>query len=174
MARTTVNTKDAEKAFKKRFKKASQNKTLLKEIGEISVKNSVADTRLGKDPETQENFERFKDSSEYGSRRSQIAKSNGRGRSFKPSKANMTLTGQLLNAIQYKIKGGKVIMDVAKTSRKKYGNEKKVPNNKQLASWHKAGAGSYAARNILGVSEKTLETIKNKVRAFLRRNLLKR
>lgn len=164
-----VNINKAQKALREKFKKASRSQKLLEDIGETVVKNAVGEVRLGKDPATGKPIAPFKNARDYAARRSQIAKRAGRGTSFKPAKSNLTLSGQLLKAVRYTIKKGQVILEVADTSRKPYGNEKKTPSNRKLAQFQKDAPTS---RNIIGVSEKTRETVANKVRAFLRRNLL--
>lgn len=177
MAKAKVNIEKAQKALIERLSKATKETELLDEVGTIAVRNTKADARLGLDSETQERFQTFtgKDK-EYIKRRRRIAKANGRGRSFKPTKANLTLTGQLLESIGYIVNSGKVFLQVTNDKRTPYEgvSAENTPTNSDLISWHASAAGSYPKRDALGVSEKTKETIRNKVRAFLRRTVLKR
>jgi hypothetical protein len=173
LAKVKINTKDAEKALKNRLNRSLRSEKLLTEVGEIAVKNSVASSRLGKDPTTLEAYAPFsgENPEKYIATRKRIAARNGKGSNFRPAKSNLTITGQLLNSIKAFVERGKVIIK-ASGEHKPYGKGKTI-SNEELARWHSDGKGPYPARNVVGISDKTRDIIKNKVRAFLRRNALK-
>lgn len=173
MAKVKVNIDQAQKNLRERFKKASEDTSLLKDIGETVVKNAKGEARLGKEPSTGEKFKPFADNKRYPKQRKRIADRLGQGRNFKPKKSNLTITGQLIESIDFEIVDKKVNLRFDDSPRIPYG-EGDAPTNDELGRYHREGLGNLPKRDLLGVSEKTEKTVANKIRAFFRRTVLKR
>lgn len=158
----------------KRINDDIANPKLLNEIGETVVKNSVAQARLGKDPETLNRYEPIGGGNPeaYYSHRDRVAKKFGAGSNYGTKKSNLTITGQLLNSIKHVIKKGKVLIE-AQGQHRAYSKGGKSIGNAELARIHSKGNRNLPARNVVGVSAKTREIINNKIAAYLRRNALK-
>lgn len=174
MAKAKVFTKDAEKALTKKLEDALSSKKLLDEIGEFAVKNSVGSSRLGKNPETLESYAPLSRGPKdlYIKRRAALAKKVGKGTNFGKGKSNLTISGQLLKSIKHSISSDGAIIIEATGERKPYTSGGSTISNEELAEIHSDGGGKLPARQVVGVSEKTNETIRIKILAFLRRNIL--
>lgn len=179
MASVKIDFSSIKSKVKSGVEAALSDQRFLNDIGETVVRNSVASSRQGKDPKTLERYADFtgKSKQRYISRRSAIAKDVGAGSNFRPARSNLTLSGQLLASNTYftrRTLGGVILTFTQSGFHEPYRSNTttKTITNKQLAEWHTSGAGAYPARRAFGISKKTIEIVKNKTNAQVRRNIL--
>jgi hypothetical protein len=107
-----------------------------------------------------------------------IAKGNNPSPYYSHGASNLTFTGQLLNAIYFKVNAAKGFYEVLirDNVRKKYkGTSGKDLTNKQVADFLKKGVitqhGELKQRNILGVNKQIDNVLKAIVRKFLNKKI---
>lgn len=177
MARVKVNFDN--KAFSARvtqaFQRVKRSPQLQKEIGEDLVRRIKGQARRGKPYNSARSFPALKSSTI--SRRKQLAKYNQTGKPFRPRLSNLTLTGQLIDAIKFKANKDFVEIFVEDSAREPYvisskGTlEKKPPDNNTLAGYLSEKGFQLFNGKGLRNDEKINKAIRSKVVRFLRRAL---
>ena len=174
MAKVKANFRNLKDSVSLTVSKALKDEKLLNEIGEVIVTNSKAESRLGRDPKTGASYAGFsgENAERYVKTRDRIAQRLGAGRNFKPSKSNLTITGQLLDSIKHRVENNKLIIEPTGFHKPYSSNSStNTVRNEQLAEWHTRGMGGYPARRVLGINDKTKRIVKNLIDAFLRRTV---
>ena len=174
MAKVKINgLESVQLNIKNKFNKVIKNKQMLNEIGKTSVERMQFQARKakplqGKSKSPGKFPSGYPKSSTVMARRS-IAKFNQTHSTFKATRGNLTITGQLIDALKFKIKGSDVTF-LIKGSRKGYkrksGKRSKTPKNEVVYS-HLVDRN----RNfrIIGFDDKLLKRINNIVKRTLRR-----
>lgn len=121
---TKVNYKNinqVEVSIKKKFKDAAKSRDMLKEIGDFTVERIRYNARRGKPANKHGDLKEFPTLKPYTiKRRKSIGKYNETHQAFRDTrtKSNVTITGQLLDHVRFKIIKGGVIQLFIKGSRK--------------------------------------------------------
>jgi phage gpG-like protein len=170
---TTIRVKGLDRlkdSIKKKLEDATKNRELLDSIAKLVVTATQADSRMGKETGTGDNFKGLEDSTKE--HRERLAKFNPTGRFYQgASKANLTFSGQLLDSIKAEIDTGKALVRVwPQGERTPYKNKngtafKKTPTNEELAGY--LGKD----RPFMVIGPKTKKSIVSKVKSFLRKLL---
>ena len=175
MAKTNVD-KVIDKLYK-RLKDVTKDKKLLQEIGEFSVDRIQRTTRSGKDVDGRPLAPLA--SSTIGQRK-YLEEFNNTHENYRNRRANLTFTGELSDALRFRISGNKINFSFIGThkkyktgkTRKRKGSKSKRITNAELAEVMQDGDSSKnrPARPFIGLNEKSIERIKRMVsKAF--RNL---
>jgi len=167
VARVKFNPSAATKGLKKRIKKATGNKQLKAEYGEFLTERIRFQARKGRPLNDNGRFPKLKPST-VESRR------NYRGRkhpAFSPAKSNLTITGQLQDAIKFKRKRSGLFELFVDNSRRKGRGE---PNNRELSSFlEKIGFTLFSTKG-LKKDKKIPRRLKQLLLRFLRKQLRKK
>ena len=164
MARVRFNPKIAARKFKKKITKATNNKALQLDIGSFITERIIFFARKGNPLNNSGKFPKLKKST-IKARRSLKGKKHP---AFSPAKSNLTITGQLQDAIGFKrISGGKFEIFVNKSAR----DESKAPNNRQLSRFlEKIGFVLFTAKG-LRRDKKITRHVKKVLLKFLKKEL---
>lgn len=153
MGNVRVNIKNLDSVLRNTratFKKVAQDKQMYNEIGVYVTKTVQAKVRTGKPLNNTGAFPALKDTTKKI--REKLAKINETHPNFKPSKSNLTFTGQLVNAIGFKFTGRGFITLLVKDSvrRPYYGEYGKTPplNSELDKDLRKMGFYMFTARGI--------------------------
>lgn len=167
MAKVNVkfNVQAAVARLEKTFEKVKLNKQMNREIGELVTKDIRFQARRGKPLNKNRKFPDLKGSSIRI--REELARFNSTHPSFSPPKSNATFTGQLLDAVTFKIVRGLVSIFVDNTKRKpiKTGrrtSEEEIFNNKEVDEYLR----------LLGFKIFTAQGVKNEKRLVKRINTI--
>jgi len=156
------------------FKKVKQNKQMNKEIGEFVTDRIRFEARREKPLNNSRKFPNLKDSTIENRRR--LAKFNATHPSFTPPKSNATITGQLLEAVLYRVFRGAVEIFVSDKPRTPYrtgpsSRQKKVITNKEVDEFLRIiGFNIFTAKGI-NSDPKITKRINTIVKRTLRRAL---
>jgi len=153
-----------------KMKNKLEDSTLLKEIAELVVYNIKGYTRKGKTMVTDGNLKTLEKSTIKN--RKYLAKNNPTHPSFKPPKSNLTITGQLLDALVYRIKtvGSKITIYFNNNIRKPYKGNKGQPISKTITNYD-LYKHLKRDRPVLDTNEKLSKQIVQRVKRFLRRSI---
>lgn len=166
------NTKKVLNGVTKRFRSVVNSKEFIKESSKEVEKQSKASAKTGKNPTTGKSWKQGLESSTVRFRK-YVARYNKTGTPFGPEKDNLTLTGQLINAIKSiakKTKNGvsiKLVIDEDKRRKgykKKDGTRMKTITNSMIEKEQRK-----SGRSIRGISDKTTKTLKTQFLSILRR-----
>jgi hypothetical protein len=156
----------------------------LKAAGQLAVNNIKGRTRQGKDlsagGKADSNADRSQPplSRSWIEQRQRLAAFNQTHPAYSPKRSNLTLTGQLLDAVSFRVKNNRAEVFVAESTRRGYayvpsrGPRKgqtvtaKAPTNAKLAEFL-----GEQGRFFLGLSPKEKKIISNRVRQLLRKAL---
>jgi hypothetical protein len=159
-----------EKKFKERVYSVINDKGVLKEVAEHVKKNIKGEVRRAKNPETLEGQPTLKAKSKKS--RAHLAKHNKTHSLYRNSRANLTITGQLIDSIVYKLgKSRPFIKFKSYGMHKPYLNSKGKPSGRPVPNKDIIRYQQEAGRTILGISEKSKKTILNIINKALLRNL---
>jgi hypothetical protein len=119
----------------RKFNKVKRNKQMNTEIGTFVTKRIQAEARRGKPINAQRKFPKLK--SLTVAQRSRLAKLNRTTSVFSPGRSNLSFTGQLIDALMFKVKKDKIIVEVEDSRRRPYKTgadsiAKSTPSNKDL------------------------------------------
>ena len=119
----------------KTFDKVKANKQMNKEIGETTVKRIQGEARRQKPLNAKRRFPSLKQMTV--AQRKRLAFFNKTHPSFGPGKSNLTLTGQLIDAVVFEVRNTSIFISVEESRRKGYktgpgGRSKKTLTNKEL------------------------------------------
>lgn len=168
--------KKLEYKMKKKLEYATSDKAMLVDIGERITRDIKAQARQGKRPEDRAGFTALAKSTIE--RREKLKNSNTPGQFYKKNRP-LNFTGQLVESIYFKIanKKPKISIDAKGMHRPYQGKNGKTAGkpieNRELIRIHQKGLGNNPAREIFGVSEKMVETIKIRIISHLRKLLKK-
>lgn len=110
---------EVQKKIESTFKKVRESQSLLTEIGEFTVSRIAGDARRGKPLNKKRSFPALKKTTV--AIRDALAKTNSVHPVFKPSRSNLTITGQLIDALKFVIKkNGVVLVEVDNSPRTPY------------------------------------------------------
>lgn len=160
-----------EESTKKLFEKVISNRKMLNEIAETIIDDVKFQTRKGKSIPNDGSFKPL--TQDWKDMRKRISRKTETHASFSPSKSNLTITGQLLNAFVHKIIGAGKINFFFEGTHKPYkaeGSEgsiltigKKIENEK---------LAKYVAeeRPFIGVRTQIERTLKNIIVSYIRKS----
>lgn len=173
MPKVKINGVDAViKNMETMFKKVTTSQQMLNQIGEFTTDRMKAQIRKGKPLNNTGSFPRLKDVSVKI--RKQLETLNSTHKTYKAVRSNVTFTGQLVDAIAYKIVRKSIIsIDVKATTRSPIntldGKEKKIVTNKRVQKDLKdMGFVLYTAKGIESEANIT-KRINNIVKKYVRR-----
>lgn len=171
MARVRIKNIDkVTKNIKRVFNQAKTEKTLLKNIGEFTRDRIRFNARTGKSLDNNTTPEPFPKLKENTIRRREAIQRNRPGvvdsKFFKANRANVTLTGQLLNSLEFFIKDNAVFIGFKKR-REKIFKDDETDNNKVYDNLVKLGFG------FIGLDEKGQARVKKLVLDEFRRTIKK-
>lgn len=161
-----------ERRIKDMFSKVRKSKAMRVEIGEFVVNRVRAEARRGKPLNDARFFPSLKGSTVK--RREKLSRINSTHPTFKASRANITFTGQLVNALTYRLDAEGIFIEVADTARKKIkllkgGDSEEVLTNQELNEFlRQLGFEFYTASGIERET-KILNRINNIVKRYVRR-----
>lgn len=168
MAFKVKGLKALNKRLERLFKKDFVDQTLLEDVAKFSRDRIVAFTRSGRSLSTEDRLKALSEG--YKSWRRKLAKGKVRGKKikpdrrwFKPNRSNLTLTGQLLRSIRYKIFSKKRNIDVFATGKRREGG-----TNKEVAK-----DVAENGRPFIGMDKKGEQQITEMVRRQIRREIEK-
>jgi hypothetical protein len=164
MARVSFDPDSAARGLKKKVRKATNSKKLQKGIGKTLTDRVKLKARKGRPLNNTGRFPKLKPSTIAARRRYKGRKHPA----FSPTKSNLTLTGQLINAVNFKrVSGGLFELFIDKSKRSKSGD----PNNRQLSGFlEKKGFTIFSKRGLL--KDKTiLREVKKLLKKALRKKL---
>lgn len=164
--------KQLELNLKNKFNKVTGNTQMLKEIGTATVKKIQFQARVTKPLQGKKvgKFPAGYPKSSTVEARRRIAKYNTTHSTYNAKRANLTITGQLIDGVKFKIKDGiKIFIDGKRKGYKnKNGTRSKSPDNDKV---YKELLKRNRKFRILGVDDKLIKVINNIVRRTLRRAL---
>jgi len=159
----------------KKFEKVRRNKQMLNEIGEAVTTRVRLEARRRKPLNDTRTFPALTEGTK--ARRKALAKVNKTHPSFKPAKSSTTFTGQLLDAVTFKIRKTLVELFVAKSKRQAIKGARGKTLEEQIA-FNNELAKELASRGFVIFTAKGLKSepklakrINNIVRRTLRRAL---
>ncbi len=173
MAKTKVKIKNIDKVLakvRKTFKSASESKRLLNDMGDFTVNRNQFFARIGKSLSSNvrpKSLPALKDSTK--AIRARIAKEFPEfidGNFFKSDVSNVTLSGQLLKALRFKIKDSSIIL-FFKRSRRKIRPDDSSSNDEVYDNLVSLGF------DFIGLDEKGQRRIKKLVLDEFRRSIKK-
>ncbi len=175
---TRVNIKgldELEVNVKKRFRVVQTNKQMLMQIGEVSVERMKLEARR-KTPlqgRTRGSFPTNYPKPSTQKARRQIARYNKTHGAYGASTPNLTITGQLVDAIRFKVtqRLGNILFFVSGVRNPYVGKNGPRRRNPSNAVVYKKLLDRNQKFRILGVDEKLQKRISNIVRRTLRRAL---
>lgn len=173
MAKVRIKNIDGvSKAIKKVFKTSAHSQKVLNEIGEFTRDRVRQQARSGKSLENNSAPKKFPNLKESTKQRRESLERNHRFKLdpdfFKARFANVTLTGQLLDALKYQIsKRGLVSLFFKEKRRKMFDADENVTNSDVYKNLKKLGFG------FLGLDEKGQKRVKKIVLDEFRRNIKK-
>ena len=109
---------EVEKKIRETFKKVRESEQMLRDIGEFTSERIKAQARRGKPLNDDKTFPALKKTSV--AIRETLAETNSTHPTFKPSRSNLTITGQLIDAIKYYVKKKIVFIDIEDSPRTPY------------------------------------------------------
>ena len=160
--------KGVEESTRKVLQKAINSQELLNEVAVLVQRNIIGSARQGK---TQDGVALKPLSKSWVERRKKLSEVNSTGTFYKPSKSNLSFTGQLLDSFTYEIsRVNATIRLFFKGSRKPYKGIKKAAlegpaTNRELAEQIEQD------RPFVFIGEKLNKIIVNKVKRSLRKQL---
>ena len=164
------NVDEVTKKMEKIFEDAATNDKVLNEIGQLISERIVFLARTGKSSEGDTNPTPFPDLKDSTVRQRRAFQKNYPGevdaKFFKPGRANVTMTGQLLESFTYKIKNNSVVL-FFKDSRKKVRKGDESSNNAVYSNLVKLGFG------FVGLDERGQKRVKKIVLDEFRRTIKK-
>lgn len=112
--------KNSEKGFREAVERTIKTTNLLQDIGETIVKDIQFQTRAGKSIPLRSKFDAL--SKSWVKMRERIVKTNPKHPAFSKARSNLTITGELLNAIFFRPNKnkGEVIVDVSNSKHSVY------------------------------------------------------
>lgn len=149
--------------------KASQDRTMLSELGSFSVDRIVSTTKSGRSLVTNARLLPLKKLT-IKIRKWWKEKGKPTGRLFSPRRSNLTLTGQMLDAVQARVNEAqsKVSIFVAPTSRPIKGPALRGRDEDRLTNEQVARKVAQAGRPFMGMDatgkRRMVEIVKRKVR----------
>lgn len=157
----------------KKFDRLTESKRLLDEVGEATVDRIRFEARRGKPLNSSRRFPRLKDLTVQTRKR--LEKFNSTHPSYAAGKSNTTFSGQLLDALEFDIRGGAVIVEVEDSKRTPYqtgpGSKSKSITNKEVDTFlRKIGFRFFTPQGVKK-SPEVLKRVNRIVKAFLRRAL---
>jgi hypothetical protein len=162
-----------EKNIENTFTKVRESKQMRKDIGEFVVGRIKAEARRTKPLNDSRSFPGLKDSSK--SIRKYLAALNPTHPTYKATRSNLTLTGQLINAIVYRLTGKSVlVIEVEDSIRDPYIKNRKgeigdVKTNREVdKDLRKRGFVLYTAKGI-DSEPRVGKRINNIVKKYVRR-----
>jgi len=171
----------------KRFEKALAEvlPLALKITGTEAVRLIGSNTRAGRDLTAggKKNAEAAtrqpKLSARWIAQRERISKHNTTSDVYGPTRSNLSLTGQLINALTFKVVNNAVVLEVAATPRTPYKHVPTKGPNKGKAITYKTPADnrtlaqylSEQGRYFVGLTNKEKAIISNQIRQLIRRQL---
>ena len=175
MAKVKVNF-DARKAFKEvsqAFRSVRRSKQFQKEVGEFLVKRIQGETRRGKPYNKERSFPGLKSSTIKG--RDNLSRFNKTHPSYSKARSNLTLTGQLVDSIKFKVKLGLYTI-FPKGRRRPYRTGKNsvakgTPSNETLSGFLSKKGFDLFDDGVLSNDRKVTKRVNNIFRRFLRRAL---
>lgn len=157
------------------FTRVKTNNVLQKEIGQFLVDRIKGEARRARPLNKTRSFPPLKTTTV--TQRGRLAKYNSTHPTFKQSRSNLTLTGQLIDAVGFEPRQDFVEVRVKDTRRKAYvtgadgQRQKIVPSNLEVAQFvSEKGFQLFDAQGIRGES-KIVQGVKSRVIKFLRRAL---
>ena len=167
MASVKFNPAIAAKNLAKKIRKATNDKRLEKDICDFMVERVRFQARRGSPLNDNGRFPRLKEST-VKSRRNNSQRKHP---AFSPGKSNLTITGQLQDAVTCRRKSGGLFELFMKKSRR---SERGAPNNRQLAKFlEKIGFTLFSVRGIKR-DKKIARRMKQTLLRFLRKRLRKK
>jgi hypothetical protein len=142
---------------------------LLNEIGKTAVRRIKGGTRSPKDRMSNQKIPELKDTTiEH---RRYLQRFNRTHSTFSPRRSNLTITGQLIDAVTYSKKSNQVEIFVKDSARKKYktggdGGTHRPPTNQELSQFL-----SKKGFKFMRIGKSAREQIENKINRELRRKL---
>ena len=161
-----------EKNIEKTFGKVRTSRAMRDDIGQFLVERVKAEARRAKPLNDTRSFPNLKESTKEI--RKALAKTNQTHPTYKANRSNLTLTGQLIDAIIYKLKSGAVIsLEIDNNLRRPYVRKNKKPEpaktNKQIdKELRERGFELYTAKGI-DSEPRILKRINGIVRKYVRR-----
>jgi hypothetical protein len=164
MARVKFDPSRAARGFKKRVNKATNDKKLQRNIGDTITDRVKSKARAGNPLNTPGRFPKLKPSTIAARRRLKGKKHPA----FSPATSNLTITGQLIDAVNFKrVSGGLFEIFIDKSKRTKSGE----PNNRQLAGFLEKRRFTIFSKKGLLRDKTILRSIKKLLRKTLRKKL---
>ena len=147
------------------------------EIGKFLVSRIQLEARRAKPLNNSRSFPSLKSITKQ--HRDYLKKFNSTHGAFKSGRSNLTFTGQLIDAITFKVKKGLVEIFVEKSSRTPYktgpnSTAKGTPNNNKLAEILGKIGFVFMTKKGLESDPQIRKRVNNIVRRFLRRSLAKK
>lgn len=109
---------ELERQIEATFKKVRESQQMRMEVGEFLRDRLQAEARRGKPLNDSRSFPPLKETSI--AIRDALAETNDTHPTFKPQRSNLTITGQLINAIEYILTSTTVRIEVLNTAREPY------------------------------------------------------
>lgn len=170
MARVEIkNLDNVIKSIKRVFDTTVESQKLLNDIGEFTAERIRQQTRIGKDLSDDSKQKSLKPSTILNRQRfAKFPPIAGLSAFFRPRKSNLTLSGQLLDAVGYEVNKatGSVEVLVENTGRTKYRSSDKPLTNQQLQEFLEQ-----QGRTFLGLDPAGEARIQRLVLDELRRNI---
>lgn len=165
--------------IEKKFKDAAKSRDMLKEVGETTVTRVRYNARRGKPANQDGSTREFPTLKPYSIKRRKSIGNNGKNRTHQAfratrTKSNVTITGQLLDHVRFKIVKGGVIELFIKGSRKLYrGKRGQVLENQEKTSQdvYKKLIELNKRYKFLQIDTKGIERINRIVLKYLRKRL---
>ena len=161
------NARQAAKRFKAKFEKFQKEDDWKDEAAELAIKNIQGNTRLSKEISTGGKLKKIASSTKKD--KEYWAKKNTPGTSFGTSKSNLTRSGQLLESLERVRDKKKVIVKPNSNIRTPYKGQKKAISNKKLTKYLREKGFIF-----MGYNDKVKKIILNKLKAKIRRSILRK
>lgn len=159
--------KRVEDNIKKAFNKVIANEQMLNELGVMIVDDIRGTNRSGKSPKTGANHPGLesstKDHKEY------LSKNNQTHPAYSKNKANVTITGELLDSISNKTLGPGKIEIKAEGEHSSYKGNKGQSISKEIANEKIIEYLKDKGFKIMGIREKLIPRLRKTVIAYMRR-----
>jgi len=162
-----------ELSVRKTFKAVAKNKQMLKQIGEVSIERMKGEARRTSplQGDKKGSFPSNYPKKSTQRTREYLAKYNATHKTYSKARGNLTITGQLIDALKFKVKDGVVNFFIS-GRRKKY----KTKSGRAIKGQETDNAKVYEKLlemnrkfRIIGVDEKLQKRITNIVKRTLRR-----
>lgn len=173
MIKFSINTKalkSTESDVKKAFEKVIRNQTMLREMGNVVVQDVKFQTKRGNSIPLNGKLKPLSES--WKQQRAKVAQDNPTSEVYSKNRSNLSLTGQLLESINFTIQSAGRILFGFKGQHQGYAYKKKDGTTSRGKNIANETLAKYVSedRPFLGIRDKIKDRLKNILLGYIRRS----